>query len=230
LAEEKRLAEEARLAEEMQPMSQEEFQAALQQLKAASFDPKRLEILQFMMTQQVYLSSLQARQILESFTFDPKKIEALVLIKDRILDIDGAFLVLEAFTFDAQRRRASEMLSTLKKKERQAESTRRRQQIQEEIEAMPDDLFNVLKQKIQSESFDQGRLSLVNLAVQNSYFSALQVKLLLEQWSFDPARLEAFILLAPRITNLEQGFLITEAFVFDANKTKVRTHLSRIRR
>ena len=56
------------------------------------------------------------------------------------------------------------------------------------------------------------------------------MKLLLDQWSFDPARLEAFILLAPRIINLEQGFLITEAFVFDANKTKVRKHLSRIKR
>ena len=95
---------------------------------------------------------------------------------------------------------------------------------------MEEKLFKALNERIGAESFDKGRLSSLQVVAQSAHFSSQQVKMLLENWSFDPARLEALRLLAPRITDLEQSFLISDVFAFESNKSKANQILRRVKR
>ena len=99
---------------------------------------------------------------------------------------------------------------------------------EEMIEPMEEKLFKALNERIEEESFDKGRIRSLQVVVPSAHFSSQQVKILLEHWSFDPARLEALRLLAPRIIDLEQSFLISDAFAFESNKSKANQILRRV--
>lgn len=220
-----------------------EFTQLLAQLKEISFDPERLDVLRLVL-QNAYFNSLQGKQVLETFSFDPKRVEAVQIMAGHIVDPKGQFLLLETFTFDIQRNKASQILAAHPTPQ-PVEQHRRRRVIahndhddhahphdephdrprHRRVQAMETQLFTALLKRVKSESFDKGRQAIITLSSRNAHFSSSQVKALLEEWTFDPAKVGALHTLAPRIIDLKSSFTILDVFTFDAQRQKASSIL-----
>ena len=120
----------------------------------------------------------------------------------RIVDPKSHFSLLESFTFDPQRNRAAELLahSTVPapvliepqahKPDRRSVRKESKGEVQSEPQrvAMEAKLFARLLANVSEKSFDKGRQSVVALSAGSSWFSAEQVKRLIEEWTLSPLK------------------------------------------
>ena len=238
-SEERTPAREVRRAPVLQAMSQTLFEEALHQVEGEGLDQNKLKKLKLVLSGANYVNLKQAHVLLAAFSFDPMRLEALQVIAPRLLARSDVLSLLDTFTFDASKKKATAILTgqvtqaqpterpTAQDRERPAPE--REEPVAKAPEpttptkvAMEGALFSALLAQIDDESFDKGRQSLLDVAASKSYFTCEQVKTLLSKWTFDPDRLKALQSLAPRIINPEAGFIILSEFTFDSNKSKAK--------
>ena len=92
------------------------------------------------------------------------------------------------------------------------------------LEVDPNDFARLL-QSLRRETFDSGKLSFVRTVSRMNSFSSEQARQLLEQFDFDNDRVEAAVLLYPRLTDPENFFRVLEVFSFDSGRESVRKRL-----
>jgi len=208
------------------------FSALLAQAQGASFDKDRFQILAVAAPNNPFTSA-QVADLLRVWTFDPQRLEALALLAPRIEDPANSHVILMTFSFDAHKAKASALLagagagagvSAGVDAGARAWAPRggraalgRRGGGAGEMSAVE---FAALKKQISDASFDHERDAVLKLASQSNYFSCAQAAELLGEWSFDPQRLAALEVLAPRLVDTEQRHMLLDSFDFDSNKAR----------
>jgi len=92
--------------------------------------------------------------------------------------------------------------------------------------AMPDAKFENFTIQLDETSFASNKISLIKLVSQHNTFTSRQVKQTLALMSFASDRLDALQIMAPKIEDPENGFLILSAFKFSSNKDKAQKMLA----
>ena len=95
----------------------------------------------------------------------------------------------------------------------------------EEPLPMAPDTFQLLEKEIGSQSFADGRLSVVRTAARNNYFNVEQVIALLGAFRFSEGKLNAVRALHPRVLDRENEFRLYDAFRFSSDKEALKTIL-----
>lgn len=85
--------------------------------------------------------------------------------------------------------------------------------------------FDALKSAVKRESFDNTRLSIAKQAGAANFFSAAQVKELIQILSFDESRLELAKFLYNRTTDKANYFTVNDAFAYSDSKDKLSEYI-----
>ncbi|GEM_PF-1572550 len=80
---------------------------------------------------------------------------------------------------------------------------------------------------IEKESFSSGKLEIVKDVSVDRWFTAAQVKRVVETFSFDNDKVEAAVILHPRVVDMENWFRVHDAFSFDSSKDELRRRVGR---
>ncbi len=87
--------------------------------------------------------------------------------------------------------------------------------------------FHALVRRIKAARFSKGRLSVVSTAAAHNYFTSRQVKRILKHFRFSNKRVRALRVLAPKILDPQNSFVIYGAFKLSSAKKKARRILRR---
>lgn len=90
---------------------------------------------------------------------------------------------------------------------------------------MVSDSFNSFISALEREGFDSRRNKLLRTACDMNNFTVGQCRLIMEQYSFDDGKLEAFKMLFPRILDKEDVFVLGDCFSFSSNKEKMMQYI-----
>ena len=90
-------------------MSDKDFQYLYKTIKKKSFDRDRLELLSVGVLDN-YFSCRQCAKLLSLYSFDKDKLKVLDIMAKHIVDLDNAYLILDSFRFESDRRKAANML------------------------------------------------------------------------------------------------------------------------
>jgi hypothetical protein len=91
--------------------------------------------------------------------------------------------------------------------------------------AMSASEFDDLADRVEEESFSDGKIRIVEMAAKGNWFTTDQVEELLGLFSFGSGRVEVAVELYDRTVDREDYYKVLSAFKFDANKQKVRDQL-----
>ncbi|MBI5545183.1 MAG: DUF4476 domain-containing protein [Deltaproteobacteria bacterium] len=92
-----------------EPMFVGDFNALKEAIKAESFENKKTDVLSTAASSN-YFSVDQVGDLIDLFQFSPGKLKALELCKARIVDSKNAFQVYSHFTFEADKKKAKQIL------------------------------------------------------------------------------------------------------------------------
>jgi hypothetical protein len=81
--------------------------------------------------------------------------------------------------------------------------------------------FELLKQTISNEAFDNTKLSIARQAVSQQYFTAAQVKEIVQLFSFEKSKLDIAKYCYSRTVDKNNYFIINDAFSFSASKEEL---------
>jgi hypothetical protein len=85
--------------------------------------------------------------------------------------------------------------------------------------------FDALKSVIRRESFDNSRLNIAKQAGSANYFSAAQVRELLQSFSFDASRLDLAKFLYSRTTDKGNYFTVNDAFAYSSSRDELANYV-----
>ena len=90
-------------------MGEKDFQFLYKTIKRKSFEKDRLELLSVGVLDN-YFSCRQCAKLLSLYSFDKDKLKVLDIMAKHIVDLDNAYLILDSFRFESDRRKAANML------------------------------------------------------------------------------------------------------------------------
>jgi len=93
-----------------EPMTRDDFEAALASIASHGFAAERLEVIAQLARGNWFVVE-QARRVIESFSFGKDRLQALELLAPRIVDRQNDFRLFEAFTFESDKAQARRILS-----------------------------------------------------------------------------------------------------------------------
>ena len=179
------------------------FQTLQTVVKKASFDDAKMDHI-LVGLKRNELSTAQLTQLLKLMSDDDKKLKIAKSGYHIIADPQNFYALEEAFTFS---NRKNDFMNYLKIKPSGRPNT--------QIRSVS---FEQLKEQIKREPFDEGRTSILQNTLKDSYITANQMELLLNLYSFEDAKLSAAKLLYYQIIDKQQYFTVAGAFKFDSNK------------
>ena len=91
------------------PMAPQDYQRLVTTLQAESFPKGRMRVLG-QAAPHAWFTAQQAAGLLGLFTFGADRLTALRLLAPRILDRQNAYVIYSAFTFDAEKQQAQQLL------------------------------------------------------------------------------------------------------------------------
>ncbi|TCZ67320.1 DUF4476 domain-containing protein [Flaviaesturariibacter aridisoli] len=89
--------------------------------------------------------------------------------------------------------------------------------------AMNTSSFNALLQQVRAETFDNTKLTIIKDALATNRVTAVQVKQLMQLFTFDNDRLELAKAAYPRTTDKNNYFQVNDAFEFSSSKESLST-------
>lgn len=93
------------------------------------------------------------------------------------------------------------------------------------LRPMAKDRFEVLLAQLNQESFEEERNAILSTAARRNFFTAAQVKRVLQPLSFGDEKLSALRILAPKIVDKENNHTILASFTFEDEKVAARAIL-----
>lgn len=94
--------------------------------------------------------------------------------------------------------------------------------LEEDVNAMPPRDFRELLNAVEGESFDKTKITLLQTAATDQFFSTDQVAQVLETFSFDSNKLDAARVLVPRLVDYDRAFRLLSSMSFDSGKEDMR--------
>lgn len=85
---------------------------------------------------------------------------------------------------------------------------------------MGDTAFAALLALIEEKSFDSTRMEVIKAAASSGYFTVAQVSKLLAKLTFESSRLDTLKAIHTRITDRENGVLLSKSFTFNSSQTE----------
>ncbi len=85
--------------------------------------------------------------------------------------------------------------------------------------------FDALKSSINATSFENSKLNLAKQVAINNFFSATQVKQLLQLFNFDNSRLDLAKALYARTTDKGNYFMLNDAFAFNSSRDELMKYV-----
>ena len=92
--------------------------------------------------------------------------------------------------------------------------------------AMPADKFEALLASIASESFSDGKLSKLDMALPHAYFTCQQAGRVVDAMSFDADKIETAVRMYPRIVDKDVFYSVLDHLQFSSSKDQVRSRLN----
>lgn len=91
---------------------------------------------------------------------------------------------------------------------------------------MHDAQFAQMIAQIQAEPFSSGKMSVLTIAAEYNYFSSAQTRAVVSSLTFSSDKVEAAVLLYPKILDPGAFYQVLSAFTFESSKEEVRTRLA----
>lgn len=88
------------------------------------------------------------------------------------------------------------------------------------------DFAGVLR-AVADESFSSGKLERLRDATIDRWYTADQVRRMLGEFSFDNDKVEAAVVMHPKVVDMENWFKVHDAFTFDSSKDELRSRVGR---
>ncbi len=85
---------------------------------------------------------------------------------------------------------------------------------------LSDSAFSFLLGKVRSASFDKDKYDLLEVASLGCYYTCDQCARVMELFSFDDDKLHVLKIMAPRIVDAQNAYIIYKVFTFDTDKEK----------
>ncbi len=95
-----------------------------------------------------------------------------------------------------------------------------------EVPVISNEMFNQLKSTVQNESFDSGRLELLESTLRNNNFTSHQIKELLHLLSFDSGRLQFAKSAYTQVVDPENYFVVNEALSYSSSKSELLKYIN----
>lgn len=97
------------------------------------------------------------------------------------------------------------------------------------IAAMNVNQYNAVRQTIQRESFDKGKMAIATQVLRDNYLSSAQVKELTMLFSFDDAKLEFAKYAYSKTVDRGSFFMVYDAFSFSSSKERLADYIRNYR-
>lgn len=91
---------------------------------------------------------------------------------------------------------------------------------------MSDEQFAEFLVSLRAESFASGRMRLLQVAARDNYFTAAQVQTVVAELTFSSNKVDAAVLMYPRVVDQDDFYTVLGAFTFESSKRAVRQRLS----
>lgn len=86
---------------------------------------------------------------------------------------------------------------------------------------------NFVQNLKRNATFDKDKVIFIEQQTQNTFFTSQQIKTLLDTFSFDESRLQTAKLLYNNCTDIENFYVVYDAFTFDKNKKELSSFLNK---
>tara|TARA_R110000850_G_scaffold274786_2_gene412814 strand:- start:49494 stop:50141 length:648 start_codon:yes stop_codon:yes gene_type:complete len=94
------------------------------------------------------------------------------------------------------------------------------------IPIIPEELFFQLKSSVKNESFDSGKIELLETTIKHHNFNSYQIKELMTLLTFDSGRLEFAKAAYTRVVDPENYFLVREALSYSSSKSELTDYIN----
>lgn len=94
---------------------------------------------------------------------------------------------------------------------------------------MSDNAFNMARETIRKESFDNSRMTVARQIADNNYFTTVQVKELVKLFSFEDRKLDFAKYAYGRTVDKNNYFIINEVFTFSKSKEELADYIRNYR-
>ena len=85
--------------------------------------------------------------------------------------------------------------------------------------------FNALKATVSNDPYDNSRVNIVRQAANSNYFTAIQVKQLLQVFSYENSKLAVAKLLYSRTVDKGNYFMVNDAFTYSNSKDELAAYI-----
>lgn len=185
--------------------SSDAFQSLFNAVKKASSDDTKMDVIQINSV-RAELSSTQLISLLKLINNEDKKLQLAKSSYMVIKDPQNFYTIEEAFSFLSKK---DDFINYTKTQS----STRYGSLIRNAD-------FERLKEQVKRESFDDGRTSLIQNTLKNSYINANQLAELLKLYSFEDAKLRTAKLLCHQIVDKQRYYTVVDTFKFISTKNQ----------
>jgi hypothetical protein len=87
--------------------------------------------------------------------------------------------------------------------------------------------FGSVLQAVAGETFSRSKLELLRDVSIDRWYSSSQVRRMLDEFKFDNDKVEAAVVMHPRVVDLQNWFKVHDAFTFDSSKDELRQRVGR---
>lgn len=95
-----------------------------------------------------------------------------------------------------------------------------------EIPVISNEMFQQLKNTVENESFDSGRLELLKSTLRTNNYTSYHIKELMKLLSFDSGRLQFAKVAYTRVVDPENYFVVNESLSFSSSKSELLKYIN----
>ena len=216
-----RIPERSRYGQIAQEEAEREFKEFLSQVKRQTFTKDMIAYVRDAARYQRF-SSLQVKRILQLFSWDSERLDVLRILAPSMTDGYKVHEIIETFDFSSGRDEARRILRTAQQTEPIIIQTPEWSQYDRRAQEEAEQEFKEFLTRVKRQTFTKDMIAYVRDAARYQRFSSLQVKRILQLFSWDSERLDVLRILAPTMTDGYKVHEIIETFDFSSGKDEAR--------
>lgn len=191
------------------PLNQQEFSQLVSVIKNESFDDARQLVLTTALNHRPIFVQ-QVSELLRLFSFEDKKLDIAINLYPSVIDTQNFYLLRDEFSFINNKDKLNDFLL-------HAQPIHQRQL---RLTSVTLNEFAALQNAIKREPFDDGKQTVLKLALQNKLLNVNQLSMILKMFSFEEKKLDIAIAVYPSVSDYQNFYLLRDSFTFQTNKDK----------
>ena len=216
-----RIPEGSRYEQRAQEEAEREFKEFLARVKRQTFTKDMIAYVRDAARYQRF-SSLQVKRILQLFSWDSERLDVLRVLAPSMMDGYKVHEIIETFDFSSGKDEARRILRTAQQTEPIIIQTPEWSQYDRRAQEEAEQEFKEFLARIKRQTFTKDMIAYVRDAARYQRFSSLQVKRILQLFSWDSERLDVLKILAPAMTDGYKVHEIIDTFDFESKKDEAR--------